>query len=259
MNPGPSGPIVVSEFDGGVFWRVALARPKANVIDAEMTAALRQVFVEAASSSRLAGILLCAEGPHFSFGASVREHLPEQVEAMLAAFHGLFRVVAAARVPVVAAVRGQCLGGGLELASFCHRVVVAPDARMGQPEIKLGVIAPVASALLPERVGHAFAADLCLSGRTVTAEEALASGLADQLAEDPEVAATAWMRESLSGHSAMSLRLATRALRSSLESRFFATLDDLERLYLGELMRTRDALEGIEAFLEKRQPLWSHR
>ncbi|MBI5852387.1 MAG: enoyl-CoA hydratase/isomerase family protein [Planctomycetes bacterium] len=258
MNNDPSGPVTVTELDDGAFWRVALARPKANVLDAAMTRALRDVFARATDARRLAGVLLTSDGPHFSFGASVQEHLPAQVAGMLSAFHGLFRDVAAARLPVVAAVRGQCLGGGLELASFCHRLVVAPDAKLGQPEIKLGVIAPVASALLPERVGPGVAADLCLSGRTIDANEALACGLADRLSDDPEAAALSWLRESLLAHSAMSLRFATHALRAGFNARFFPTLDRLERLYLDDLMRSGDAVEGIRAFLDKRTPRWSH-
>ncbi|MBK8977422.1 MAG: cyclohexa-1,5-dienecarbonyl-CoA hydratase [Planctomycetes bacterium] len=251
-------PVTVQELDDGAIWRVALAVPKANVIDARMTAALTDVFVGAASSPRLAVIVLTHEGPHFSFGASVQEHLPERVGSMLATFHGLFAKIAAAGVPVFAAVRGQCLGGGLELAAFCHRLFVAPDAMLGQPEIRLGVIAPVASALLPERMGRGAADDVLLAGRPLGAAEAVASGLADCLAEDPEAAALAHAREALLGHSASSLRFAVRAARAGFDARFFETLRRLERLYLDELMQTADAAEGITAFLEKRTPQWRH-
>ena len=253
----PEG-VVVTELADGAVWRVALSRPKANVIDASMTAALDEVFVKARSASALAAILLTAEGPHFSFGASVQEHLPDQVGKMLAGFHGLFRTIAAARVPVIAAVRGQCLGGGLELVAFCHRVFVAPDTRLGQPEIRLGVFAPVASFVLPERMGRAAAEELCLSGRTITAAEAVAHGLVDVVADDPEAAALEWAREALLPHSRSSLRFAAHALREDFEHRFFASLARLERSYLEQLMATRDAVEGIEAFLAKRPPQWAH-
>ncbi len=86
---------------------------------------------------------------------------------MLHRFHALLLALVDCAVPVLAAVRGQCLGGGLELVSLCHRIFAAPDARLGQPEIVLGVFAPVASLVLPERVGRRHAEDLCLSGRTV--------------------------------------------------------------------------------------------
>jgi cyclohexa-1,5-dienecarbonyl-CoA hydratase len=175
---------------------------------------------------------------------------------MLETFHGLFAKIAAAAVPVLAAVRGQCLGGGLELAAFCHRVFAAPDSSLGQPEIKLGVIAPVASALLPERVGRGTADELLLTGRSLTGSEAVRCGLVDAVADDPEAAALAFARENLLQHSPSSLRFAARAARDDFHDRFFATLRRLERLYLDELMATRDAVEGITAFLEKRPPTW---
>ena len=159
----------------------------------------------------------------------------------------------------LAAVRGQCLGGGLELAGFCNRLFASPDAKLGQPEIALGVLAPVASVVLAERVGRSRAEDLCLSGRSLTAAEAERIGLVDEIAEDPTEAALGYAREYLLPRSASSLRIAVRALRSGFAERFRAQLAEVERLYLQELMSTTDALEGLQAFLEKRAPSWSNR
>ncbi len=176
---------------------------------------------------------------------------------MIGVFHRLFRLMLEANVITLAAVRGQCLGGGLELASFCNRLFASPDARLGQPEIQLGVFAPVASVALAERVGRSRAEDLCLSGRSLTAEEGLAIGLVDEVAEDPSRAALAYAREHLLPRSASSLRLALRAVRAGFAERFDAELARVERLYLDELMSTADANEGLVAFIEKRKPIWS--
>jgi cyclohexa-1,5-dienecarbonyl-CoA hydratase len=251
-------PIRIEELEEGTVWRVLLDRPKANVIDSAMNAALTGVFERARGERGLKAICLEGEGPHFSFGASVEEHLPDSVEAMLKGFHGLFRAIAAAEVFVMAAVRGQCLGGGLELAAFAHRVFAAPDAQLGQPEIRLGVLAPVASVLLAERCGRGAADDLCLSGRSLGAGEARACGLVDEVADDPAAAALEYARNHLCKHSASSLRHAARAVRRGFYARFFGELDAIERHYLEELMATRDAVEGIESFLEKRKPDWSN-
>jgi cyclohexa-1,5-dienecarbonyl-CoA hydratase len=251
-----SRPIQVERLADGAVWRVRLARPKANVVDEAMTRALDEVFVEARAAHDLKAIVLGADGPNFSFGASVPEHLPDRVAGMLARFHGLFRTIAAAAVPVVAAVRGHCLGGGLELAAFCHRLIAAPDAKFGQPEIALGVFAPVASLLLPQRIGRAAAEDLCLSGRTIGASEALRIGLCDAIADDPDAAALAWARDDLGRHSASSLRHAVRAVRGPFLQTFLRDLADLERAYLEDLMATHDAREGIEAFVAKRPAVW---
>lgn len=249
-------PIRVERLDGGALWRVFLARPKANIVDRAMTAALTALWQEAAAARDLKAICLEGDGPHFSFGASVQEHLPDQVHAMLRGFHAMFRALAATHVATLAAVRGQCLGGGLELVSFCNRIFAAPDAKLGQPEIKLGVLAPVASVVLPHRVGRAVAEDLCLSGRTLGAEDARAVGLVDELAADPAEAALAYARTHLLPHSAAALRLAQRALRDAWCREVFAALDAAERLYLDDLMATADAKEGVQAFLDKRSPQW---
>lgn len=249
-------PLQMEPLDGGAFRCLRLARPKANVLDAPMIAALEAAFASAAADPHVKGVLLTSAGPHFSFGASVEEHLPGREAAMLAALHGFFRRLLATHLPVVAAVRGQCLGGGLELVSLAHRVVAAPDARLGQPEIALGVVAPTASVVLPERIGRARAEDLCLTGRTVTGEEAWGMGLVDEVAADPEAAAHAWLRTHLLPRSASSLRLAVAAVRLSFEQRFAREIEAQERLYLGRLMATADAAEGLTAFLQKRPPVW---
>ncbi len=254
-----AAPLHVEVLEDGAIWRLTLATPKANILDMAKTRLLTDAFRRARGARGLKAVVIDAEGPHFSFGASVQEHLPEEVAAMLRTFHRLFDAMLEAAVPTLAAVRGQCLGGALELAAFCHRVVAAPDARLGQPEIALGVFPPVASVLLAERVGRGRAEDLCLSGRTIDAAEGHRIGLVDELADDPTAAALAYAREHLLPRSASSLRLAVRAARLGFAQRFRHNLEASERLYLDELMATADAVEGLAAFLDKRPPRWSDR
>lgn len=237
--------------------RLRLDRPKANVLDAAMIAALDAAFVEHGAKPGLLGILIDAEGPHFCFGASVEEHLPAQCADMLASFHGLILRLLGSPVPVMMAVRGQSLGGGLELVSAGHLIFASPDARLGQPEIQIGVFAPAASCLLPERIGLAAAEDLLISGRSITAEEAFRAGLVTEVAANPEAAALDYFDKHLAPKSASSLRFAVRAARGALVQRVAARLAEVERLYLDELMSTRDAVEGLEAFLAKRPAQWS--
>jgi cyclohexa-1,5-dienecarbonyl-CoA hydratase len=250
--------VSVERLEAGAVWRVTLGGSKGNVIDSALTQALAAVFQEAGRDPAVKAVLLEGEGRHFSFGASVQEHLPGQVAGMLRRFHDLLLGLLDSSVVTLAAVRGQCLGGGLELVMLCQRVFAARDARLGQPEIALGVFAPVASLVLPERVGRRHAEDLCLSGRSATAEEALAMGLVDELCDDPREAALAYARQHLLKHSASSLRFAVRALRSGLRARLSTELAALERLYLDELMSSADAEEGLRAFLDKRSPAWKN-
>lgn len=248
----------VESLEAGAVWRVTFGASKGNVLDAGLVAELTAVFHRAATDHDLKAIVLEGQGRHFSFGASVEEHLPAQVAGMLHGFHELFRVFFEASVPTVAVVRGACLGGGLELATACHRIYATPDAKLGQPEITLGVFAPVASLLLAERVGRSHSEDLLLSGRTIDGETALKIGLVDGLADDPVIPALDYVRERLLAHSASSLRFAVRAARSGLVEHFRAGIAKLERLYLKELMQTADAEEGLNAFLAKRPPVWSN-
>jgi cyclohexa-1,5-dienecarbonyl-CoA hydratase len=246
------------EADGRLL-RLRLSRPKANLIDAAMIAALDHAIADSLSIPALGAILIDAEGPHFSYGASVEEHLPGQCRAMLKGIHGLILRMVAAPVTILVAVRGQCLGGGLEVALSGHLLFVAPDATLGQPEMKLGVFAPAASCLLPELIGQGRALDLLLSGRTIRGAEAAAIGMAHAAAVDPEAAALSYFDEYLKPKSASSLRYAVKAARSDYAARIRAKIDVVERLYLDELMKTHDAIEGLQAFVVKRVAEWQHR
>jgi cyclohexa-1,5-dienecarbonyl-CoA hydratase len=243
----------------GALLRLRLARPKANLIDAQMIAALSGSFSTYRNSPGLLAVLLDHEGPHFSFGASVEEHLPENCAAMLAGLHALLGTMLEWRQPILVAIRGQCLGGGLELAMAGHLLFVAPDAQLGQPEIKLGVFPPAASVLLPLRIAQARAEDLLYSGRSIDGATAAAWGLANQCAEEPYAAALAYFDAHLAGKSASSIAHGVHAARSPFAELARARLADAEESYLNELMNTRDAQEGLAAFLAKRSPAWEHR
>ncbi len=238
--------------------RLTLDQPKGNVLDAKLTSALHESLKRAAADSSLRAVVLDAEGKDFCFGASVEEHLPDQVAAMLGGFHRLLKLALAFPVPLLVAVQGRCLGGGLELALAGSRLFAGADAMMGQPEIKLGVFAPAASVLLPDRLGPHRAEDLLVTGRSLNAEEAKAYGLIDELCTGtPSEAAKAYVGRYLLPHSRTSLRLACRAARFGRVEALCERLDALEAMYLKELMATPDAVEGLNAFLQKRPPRWN--
>ncbi|MCP4010332.1 MAG: cyclohexa-1,5-dienecarbonyl-CoA hydratase [Proteobacteria bacterium] len=236
--------------------RLRLNRPKANIVDAAMIAALQEAFNQYAGNTALRGVLLDAEGPHFSFGASVEEHLPGSFAAMLRALHLLVESMLDFPVPILVAIRGQCLGGGLEVVCAASQLFASPDAAMGQPEIQLAVFAPAASCLLPERIGRGQAEDLLFSGRSIKAEEALSMGLINAIAENPENAALDYFDKHLAPRSASSLRFAVQAVRGDLSSGIKARLAEVEALYTEGLMSTHDAVEGLTAFIEKRPASW---
>jgi cyclohexa-1,5-dienecarbonyl-CoA hydratase len=238
--------------------RLQLARPKANIIDAEMIDALSAALEKHAPDKRLMAVALDAEGPHFSFGASVEEHLPDQCAGMLRKINSLVLQMIGYPVPIVAAVHGQCLGGGLEVACAASPIIAAPDAQLGQPEISLAVIAPAASCLLPERIGQAQAEMLLFSGKSIDAQRARNIGLVDEVSETPTEAALAWIDKNIIGKSASSLRIAVTAARHDYIERMRKKLTTVEKMYIDELMNNKDPVEGLKAFLEKRKPVWEN-
>jgi cyclohexa-1,5-dienecarbonyl-CoA hydratase len=246
------------EADGQLL-RLSLNRPKANLINAEMIEAIDGALAEHLTNRGISAVVLDAEGPNFSFGASVEEHLPRQCAGMLHSIHKLVLRMVESPVPILVAVRGQCLGGGLEVAIAGHLLFVAPDASLGQPEMKLGVVAPAASCLLPELIGPQRAFDLLISGRSVTGLQAAEIGLALQTAADPMRAALAYFDEHIRPKSTSSLRHAIHAARFDYVARVRSKIAAVERLYLDELMNTHDAVEGLEAFIAKRPAQWKHR
>ncbi|MSR46345.1 MAG: methyltransferase domain-containing protein [Planctomycetes bacterium] len=255
-DPRPTDPrlLVTHEHDGRLcVWR--LAAPPGNVIDRALVAALRTALRSTLAAEPHA-LLLCSSGPHWSYGASIPDHRHEAIGPFLVEFHAFVREFLASSIPTVAALRGRCFGGGLELALLAQRLVAARDVTIGTPEVDLGVFAPVASLLLPARVGQPFADRMLTTGRAVAADESLARGLVDELADDPEAAARDWIAREWLSKSRTALRFAARAARFDLADRVEALLARIERLYRGDLMATADANEGVAAFLAKRPPSW---
>jgi cyclohexa-1,5-dienecarbonyl-CoA hydratase len=241
--------------------RVSLAAPKANILDRAMVTELDAIFADLSDQTELRAIVIEGEGPHFSFGASVEEHLPDQIEAALARLGALLRHVAAAPAPTIAAVRGQCLGGGFELALACDFILAEDGAQLGAPEIKLGVFPPAASALLPARIGAAGAASMILTGRSWSGLHASQQGLVAQVAPEGNLDAMVdgFLDEFFVSRSANALRHATRAVRRSIVRALEEDLPVMDRIYLDDLMKHADPEEGIRSFLERRDPRWVRR
>jgi cyclohexa-1,5-dienecarbonyl-CoA hydratase len=246
------------EHDGQLAWLV-LSAPKANILDAEMMREAIGAIERLAAAPALKLLAIRGAGDHFCFGASVEEHQAQPSREMIPLFGKLFRTLIEAGIPTLAAVRGQCLGGGMELALFCNWVFAHPSARFGQPEIRLGVFPPVAAILLPLLAGQAAADDICLTGRVYSAAEAQQRRLVHAVAEDLDGAVQEFFVQQIAPHSAQGLRLALRAVRHRFNRTFIDSWQQMERLYLDELMATHDANEGIQAFIDKRQPIWLHR
>ena len=233
----------------------------ANIVDRANVAYLRQQLAAAADDKSIKLVVIKGEGDHFSYGASVQEHTPDLVGNMLREFHDFMRFVDELDLPpLMAAVKGRCFGGGFEVALLCDIIAVADDALLGCPEISLGVFPPAGSALLPLRTSAGRASEMLSSGRFVDAQTAVAYGIAEykfstnNFMSDIEE----WAEKSLAKLSASSLRHTRKASRWPFSHALNTVLPGLEKQYLESLMKTVDANEGINAFIEKRKPEWQN-
>ncbi|MEM7246689.1 MAG: enoyl-CoA hydratase/isomerase family protein [Acidobacteriota bacterium] len=235
---------------------VCLDAGRGNVLTNEVFALLRESLESAGPDE--SAVLLEAAGPDFSYGSSIPEHLPGAIDEALPAFCRLIETFLDHPRPILAAVQGRCFGGGLELVAACDLVFAHPQASFASPEIHLGIFAPIASVLLPDRMSPSRATALLLSGEPCSAEEARQAGLVLELDDDPAQHAKRWHREHLGKKSRSALAHAVRARRAGHRERWSRQLAAIERQYLDELMTTPDAEEGMRAFLEKRPPSWRH-
>ena len=235
---------------------ITLDRPPLNILDIPMMKSFDAALKRALPKSDF--VVLQGAGPKaFCAGADVADHTPKRVEKMLASFHAVFRRLAAADCLTIAVVHGFCLGGGMELATFCDFVLANESARFGQPEIKLGCFPPVAMVMLPRLIGWQAAAHLILTGCQISAAEAHRLGLVTCVVPDEELpVAVDALLEELRAFSPGVLRLTRKTLARLHFSDFSKQLKEAERVYLSVLMKTHDAKEGIRAFLEKRKPVW---
>lgn len=245
---------------GGAHLRLIIDQPKANILTIAMVGALGRALIEAQQSPQVKLVTIEGAGDHFSYGASVEEHRADVIAAALGALHGLVRDLLELQAPTIAVVRGRCLGGGFEVALACDMIFAGTTAVLGVPEIALGVFPPAATALLPWRIGASRATGPVLTGHAAAAADWQATGLIELVAPPQELAAAVdrWFDAHFASRSAAALRHAAFALRSGARHHVARVLPELEDLYLNRLMRTKDAVEGIEAFLEKRPPVWSH-
>ena len=237
--------------------RIVLNNPPLNVIDIPMMDELEEALTEIEARVEISVLIIRGSQRAFSGGVDVAAHTPDKVEQMLAKFHRIIRALVGSKKVTIAAVHGHCLGGGAEIAMVCDLAFTSELATWGFPEIKLGCYPPVAVTALAALVGQKHAADLVLTGRTISGREAASIGLANAVV--PEVDLDHAVQDAvhhLSQLSSATLALTKKATYGWDSIHFDKGLARAEKIYFEELMKTEDAQEGINAFLEKRPPVW---
>jgi cyclohexa-1,5-dienecarbonyl-CoA hydratase len=237
--------------------RLVLRNPPVNVIDVPMMQELAAALATIEMHPEISVIVISGLPTVFSAGVDVAAHTPDKVHEMLAKFHGVIHALINTRKVTIACVHGNCLGGGAELASVCDLVYTSDSATWGFPEIKLGCYPPVAATILSAIVGQKRAAEFILTGQSITGREAAAIGLANHSVPDAELESAAERSlDRLRKLSPVALAIAKKAIYVWDAIHFHKGLARAESIYLDELMKTEDAQEGINAFLEKRAPVW---
>ena len=241
--------ILFSQQGGAV--TLALNRPPLNVVNTDMMKELLGLL-KSAQRSKAKVLVLRGEGQCFSSGTDIKEHLPKQAKKLITLFEQACIALATLPIPTLAYVHGYALGGGLELACMCDLLYASPQTQLGQPEIMLGVMAPVASAVLPSICGRR-AADLLFSGRPISAIEGrdwgLVNGIGDSVSFERVV-------QGIASKSRPALVAAKKAILNGRFKPLPAAIKENSKIYLGDLMKARDPEEGLKAFMEKRQPVW---
>ncbi len=237
--------------------RITLNNPPLNIIDIRMMEELAVALNEIESLPETSVLIIGGSQKAFSAGVDIAAHTPDKVQQMLTKFHGIIRILIGSRKVSIAAVHGTCLGGGAELAMVCDLAYTSELATWGFPEIKLSCYPPVAVTALAALVGQKHAADLVLTGRSITGREAASIGLANAVV--PEVDLEHTVQDTvhhLSQLSPAALAITKKAIYAWDSIHFDKGLARAEKTYFDELMKTEDAQEGINAFLEKRPPVW---
>ena len=242
--------------------RITFARPPVNIFNIAMMQEINAALTECGHQRELAAIVFdsAADCRAFSAGVAVEEHVEDTIFQMLDSFHAIFLNLEQINRPTIAVVDGAALGGGCELVAACDIVIASERARFGQPEIKLGVFPPVAAILLPRVIGDKRARELMLTGELIEAAEAERLGLVSYVLPDNELAQkTSDLLSKFRNLSSAALEMTKEAIAMGQGRPLHAALKEVENLYLNELMKTQDATEGINAFIDKRRPEWRHR
>ena len=244
----------------GAWYRIQLNQRPGNLLSIDLIRALGQALHAIESTRGIKWLTIEGAGDEFSFGARIQEHEPGQMPLVLPETHRVMRQVLAFPAPTAALVNGRCLGGGFELALACDDILATDSATFGLPEIRLAAFPPVAAALLPLRVGASRATRAIVTGQLQSAAYWHESGLLSMVAPSASLleAAGAWFDTHLSPHSAVALSHAVAAARLTLRAQAEPALDRAERDYLGGLLKTDDAAEGVQAWIDKRAPNWKN-
>jgi len=259
MTPKKYENIIFETKDNKAF--LTINRPPMNILNIATMEEVNDVLTSLSGNKDIKVLVISSTGEKaFSAGVDVTDHTEDKAEKMLQVFHDIFRNMSTLDQVTIAALKGLTLGGGCEIAIFCDLAIAADNLKIGQPEIKLSVIAPIALLILPRLVGLKKTSELLLTGKIIEAAEAEQIGLINKAVPlasfDTELES---FIQPFTELSLVGLKFSKKGINLGLETSFLEGLEKIEKIYIDELMVSEDAHEGLKAFIEKRKPLWKNR
>ncbi|OGW87104.1 MAG: hypothetical protein A3C35_07000 [Omnitrophica bacterium RIFCSPHIGHO2_02_FULL_46_11] len=247
---------------------ITISRPpenKVNVLTSKVMQELDRAMDECAADAHIHAIVITGEGPYtFIAGADVKEiakiNSPQEAVELAQKGQGVFNKIENLKKPVICAINAICLGGGMELAMACHMRIASDRAKMGQPEILLGIIPGFGGTQrLLRLVGPAKARELILTGDQISAKDALEIGLVNQVVPEGRLLKeSVGLAKKIASRPQAAVQLIQKAILEGSEKKLSEGLS-LEAMLFGEVCKTEDMKEGVRAFLEKRQPKFQGR
>jgi enoyl-CoA hydratase len=243
---------------------IKLNRAPANALSTDVIEEINQALDQIEQDAQVKAIVILGEGRFFSAGADIKEFTEVQDEEGFALLgkkgQDVFTRIEQFSKPVIAAIHGAALGGGLELAMSCHIRLVAEDAKLGLPELTLGLVPGFAGTQrLPQLVGVPKACEMLLSSKPITGKEAASLGLANEAHPAEELFEKAYkMAESFSEKSAVSIKYTLELLQYARTAQYEKGSVKEQELF-GKAFKSHDGQEGIQAFIEKRKPVFQDR
>jgi len=251
---------IILEKVGGIA-RLTINRPPVNVINYETLMEINTALEKLAGDVEAGVVLIRGSGNRaFCAGIEVKDHIGEMMPRMMKEFGRLFELLRDIGKPTIAVVNGVALGGGCELVAGCDFAIASEKAELGQPEIKLGGLAPAAAAIFPGIMGQKRAFELIVLGDNVSAREAERIGLVNRVVPEADLDRMAdEIAKKFLAKSGLGLKLVRQALYQCAEfSEYKAALQKATELGI-ESWKTEDGQEGLKAYLEKRPPVWKNK
>jgi enoyl-CoA hydratase/carnithine racemase len=251
--------IILEKKDG--IAKLTINRPPVNVVNYETLMEINTALEKLGKDEETKVLLIRGSGNRaFCAGIEVKDHIGEMMPRMMSEFERMFRLLRSLGKPSIAVVNGVALGGGCELVAGCDMAIASEKAELGQPEIKLGGLAPAAAAFFTRIMGEKKAFELILLGENINAKEAERIGLVNKVVSEEELDTTAEeIARRFTAKSSLSLKLVRDALYQCADIAEFdkATQKGTE---LGiRTWETEDGQEGLKSFLDKRKPAWKNK